>query len=157
MRSGARLQNPVPNWLRAAPTDLNDEISYKLSDDPSAAAFDVFCTANFLNYLPWIASIEHLLSFGLESVAAHDQRLVQQLIDGLPDSYRLLSPREPNARSTLVLLTHGDTGRNHEVFDRLAEAGIDVALRGNNIRIAPHLYNSAREIDAVLEVLTDAA
>src|ERR1035441_9906033 len=37
---------------------------YSLRNDLGARAWDVFCTANFLNFMPWTAAIEHLLQAG---------------------------------------------------------------------------------------------
>jgi cysteine desulfurase / selenocysteine lyase len=126
--------------------------------DVGAAAFDVFCTANFLNFPAWTASVELLLEIGIERIADHDQALVQHLIDGLDeDTYELLSPRDPSARSTLVYLTHRRRDRNTQTHERLATAGIDIAMRAGNLRISPHLYNTFEEIDRALEALERAA
>ena len=40
-----------------------------------------------------------------------------------------------------------------EVFERLTAVGVHVAHRRGRIRISPHLYNTADEIDRVLELL----
>jgi selenocysteine lyase/cysteine desulfurase len=54
-------------------------------------------------------------------------------------------------------MSHRNGERNRSVVARLADAGIDVALRGDNIRLSAHLYNSESDIDAFLEVLGDEA
>jgi hypothetical protein len=43
-----------------------------------AAAYDVFCTANFFNFSAWTASasVKLLIEAGIERVSAHDQMLV---------------------------------------------------------------------------------
>ncbi len=33
---------------------------YAIKKELGAAAFDIFCTANFLNFMPWQASIEYI-------------------------------------------------------------------------------------------------
>ena len=153
-----RIRYPLPNWLHLQEAaGLNREMTYELPDEKAAIAYDVFCTANFLNYMPWAASIDHLLSFGIDSIEAHDQALVEQLVSGLPEAYQLISPRSEPERSTLVLFSHRYPTRNHEVVGQLAGAGIDVALREDKIRVAPHLYNSRADIDRALEVLGAAA
>jgi cysteine desulfurase/selenocysteine lyase len=138
--------------------DLGQQVSYQLRDDLGAAGFDVFGTANFLNFLPWTASVEYLTGTGVDRVAAWDQALVERLLQGLdPDHYRLVSPRRGPRRSTLVLLTHHQPGRNAELHKRMAAAGVDVALRGGNLRVSPHLYNTEADIDRALEVLEATA
>lgn len=101
--------------------------------------------------------MEYLLEQGLERIARHDEALVDRLVDGLDRaSYDLLSPREGSSRSTLVFISHRDPARNPEIHRRLKEAGIEVAYRLGKLRIAPHLHNTAAEVDQVLAVLHEA-
>lgn len=46
-----------------------------------------------------------------------------------------------------------DSGR--QVFERLREAGVDIALRQSALRISPHLYNTPEDVDRLLEVLNE--
>jgi selenocysteine lyase/cysteine desulfurase len=121
---------------------------------PTARALDVFGTANFLNFKPWAASVEYLLGVGVERVAAYDQGLVQRLLDGLDGAkFDVLSPREPAGRSTLVFLSHKDPTRNGPLQARLREQGVEVAYRRGQLRLSPHLYNTAADIDRALAAL----
>lgn len=121
---------------------------------PTARTFDVFATANFFNFKAWTASIEYLLKHGIDNIARYDQGLVQHLLDNLDNKrYTLLSPREPERRSTLVFLSHKEQERNQTVYARLCEAGIGVAYRKGQLRLAPHLYNTRAELDRTLNVL----
>ncbi len=36
---------------------------------------------------------------------------------------------------------------------RLAELGVRCAARGGNIRLSPHVYNTAADVDAALDAL----
>jgi cysteine desulfurase/selenocysteine lyase len=159
-----RLDYPQPHWLRlqwkeaASPgVDLNRELDYTVPDETTADAHDVFCAGNFLNFMPWTASIEHILALGVERIERHDQALVERLVSRLPPRYRLISPREHPARSTLVLVTHEETSRNGDIAASLRLRGIDIALRDDKLRVSPHAYNSANDIESVLEALTDLA
>jgi selenocysteine lyase/cysteine desulfurase len=142
-------------WLAQLPDDdLSRRLDYSLRDDLGAAAFDVFGTANFNNFLPWTASVEYLLGHGIEAIAAHVDALVERLLAALDGSdVEVLSPREGSARSSLVVLSHRDASRNAGLHERLAIEGIDVALREGNLRLSPHLYNGEDDIDAALAVL----
>ena len=142
-------------WLgHLAQDDLGGHREVRLRGDLGAAAWDVFGTANFLNVRPWTASVEYLLGLGLDRVAAHDQTLVERFLQGLdPDRYRLVSPRSGAGRSTLVVFGHPQAGRTEELHERLAAAGVDVALRRGRLRVSPHLYNTAADVDRALEVL----
>jgi len=124
---------------------------------PTARTYDVFGTANFINFKAWTASVEYLLAQGLERIARHDEALVDRLVDGL-DRARcdLLSPREGASRSMLVFVSHRDPARNPEIHRRLKQADVEVAYRQGKLRIAPHLHNTAAEVDRVLEALHEA-
>lgn len=149
-----RLDYPQPHWLRLQQkSGLDRAPIYALAPEDAADAFDVFCTANFLSFMPWAAAVEHLLEFGIERIAAYDQELVEQLVSGLPRRYRLLSPRNGPARSTLVYVSHEDAGENARIFAELRALGVDVALRDGRLRLSPHLYNSRLDIDRALDAL----
>jgi selenocysteine lyase/cysteine desulfurase len=83
--------------------------------------------------------VKLLVEAGIEHVAAHDQALVQQLIDGLDEgTYELLSPRQSPSRSTLVYVTHRQ--RPQPIVHRQLEpGGVDIALRDGNLRFSLHL------------------
>jgi cysteine desulfurase / selenocysteine lyase len=136
--------------------DLNDEGDYELRTDLGARAFDVFGTANFFDFVPWRASVAYLLRCGIERTAAHTDELVRRLVSGLRDAgYRILSPTN-DPRLSIVVASHPDPDLNQRLHSALAEAGVDVALRAGNLRIAPHLYNGEEDVDRALEVLAAA-
>lgn len=113
--------------------------------------FDVFGTANFFNYVPFITAVELILELGVEAVERHVDGLVKRLLAGVDRSrFRVVSCDD--ARSSLVVLEPlrepVDT-----VFERLRDAGVHVAQRRGRIRVSPHLYNTAPEIDRALDAL----
>ncbi len=123
---------------------------------PGEGTYDVFGTANFFNFKPWIASIKYLLEQGIDRIAEYDQKLVSLLINGLDArKYRLISPREGTQRSTLVFISHKDPERNAEIHEMLKAEGIEVAFRRGKIRLSPHLYNTKEDIKRVLAILNN--
>lgn len=154
-----RLDYEQAYWLTQSQTsDLSQEGGYALRDDLGAARYDVFCTANFLNFAPWRASIELLLEIGIDRISAHDQTLVERLINGLRDTgWQLVSPRTEPERSTLVLVRHPDPEYTATTATALTHGGIDIAQRAGSLRLSPHLYNTTSDVDRVLELMTAAA
>jgi cysteine desulfurase / selenocysteine lyase len=152
---------PVQAYWLALPDgldlDLNREGEHRLRDDLGARAYDVFGTANFLNFMPWAASLEYLLEQGIDAIAEHDQALVSTLVEGLDGTrYRFVSPTEPGERAAIVVVSASDERRNTELHELLGRSGVDVALRAGNLRLSPHLYNTRAEIDRVLALLRAA-
>ena len=126
------------------------------SDEPpvikkhGARTYDIFGTANFFNFVPWTASLEYLLENGLENIEAYDQSLVSRLISQLDKKkFYLISPEEGPSRSTLVVFSLHDRTQNARIYEMLKANNIYIAFRRGNLRIAPHLYNTAEQIDQV--------
>jgi selenocysteine lyase/cysteine desulfurase len=153
--------HPVQAYWLALPDgtelDLNREGEHRLREDLGARAFDVFGTANFLNFIPWAAALEYLLAQGIEAIADHDQALVEQLIARLQDSgYRFISPTGAGQRAAIVVISAADPADNQAAYQRLTDAGIDAALRAGNIRLSPHLYNTSGQIQYTAAILAGA-
>ena len=151
----AELDYPQPHWLRQRRSSRAEPaIDYTLADDGTAPHLDVFANANFFNFRPLAAALEHLLTFGVERIERHDQDLVARLLANLEgSSYRVLSPRTDPERSTLVFLSHLEPNRNAEIAEALRQAGIDIALREGRLRVSPHLHNSSADIDRLTDAL----
>ncbi|MBN1271486.1 MAG: aminotransferase class V-fold PLP-dependent enzyme [Candidatus Aminicenantes bacterium] len=136
---------------------LNPEGELPMSEEIAegmTASTRVFCTANFMNFLPWTASLEYLLKQGLDGIETYDQALVSHFIGRLDlNKYHLLSPRKDPERSTLVLFSHQNANRNSAIYETLKANKIDISLREGNLRVSPHLYNTTNDIDHLLSIL----
>jgi selenocysteine lyase/cysteine desulfurase len=153
----AQLDYPQPHWLRAqSARGLSRALDYTLPDDATASAFDVFANANFFNYAPLAAAVKMLGDIGIERIAAHDQQLIDELIESLNRSkYRVLSPRSGEQRSTLVYLSHQDPDANERIAQGLKQRRISIAQREGRLRVAPHLYNSSNDIARLTGALSE--
>ncbi len=149
-----RLRPQQAYWLAMqAGRGLDQMRQTSIREDIGVRAFDVFCPASFASTLPWIASLELLISVGIGTIAAWDQQLVDRLIDGTDtDLYQLISPAGGPSRSSLVVLSRAD-GTTRQRHRQLTEAGIDTAYREGNLRLSVHLFNTAWDIDRALDVL----
>jgi cysteine desulfurase / selenocysteine lyase len=111
-------------------------------------------TASFFNLAPLQASLEFLLRAGVETIWQHNRKLLGEMIERLPrDCCVLASPANADERGPYVCLTARKREKTPELFERLREAGVIVSLREGALRIAPHLYNSERDIDRLLSIL----
>jgi cysteine desulfurase / selenocysteine lyase len=126
-----------------------------LRQDLGAKAWDIFCTANFFNFVPWIACLHYILEAGPERIAAYDQQIVEKLVRGLDrERFELLSPESGVSRSTLIVIRPLNLHDGLQWQQRLARAGVDVAVREGNLRIAPHLHNTMADVDRLLNELS---
>lgn len=144
-------------WLtQQAGHSLNNmkEQDFILRDDLGAAKYDVFCTANFFNFMPWIESIRLLLTMGIDKVETYDIYLVSYIINNLDyNNYTLISSKDNKTLSSLVVITHKNQDINYRLYESLKKEGIDIALREGNLRISPHIFNTIDELEKLLSIL----
>ncbi|HEX6535830.1 MAG TPA: aminotransferase class V-fold PLP-dependent enzyme [Gemmatimonadaceae bacterium] len=149
-----QLEPPHAYWLPNVWGRGDDMATYTMRDDLGARAFDIFDTANFLNFVPWTAALEYLLAAGPATVAGHDDALVQRLVGSIArEHYELVSPERGPSRSSLVVIRPVHGAGAAAIHAALSAAGVDAAVRQGAIRFAPHLYNTAADIDRAVDVL----
>lgn len=120
-----------------------------------ARRWDAAETASFLNLAPLEASLEFLLRAGVETVWKHNQRLIADLIARLPlDRCVLASPARAEERGPYVCVAARKREETPLIYERLRQQGVITSLREGAIRVAPHLYNSERDMDRLLAALT---
>jgi cysteine desulfurase/selenocysteine lyase len=100
------------------------------------------------------ASLRLLTETGIERIAAHLEELTDYLCERLSGrDYEIVSSRRAGEKSQIVCLQHRGGRTAMSLYAHLKRQGILVAPRGERLRIAPHLYNTREEIDALLEAL----
>ena len=130
---------------------------YRLQEKIGAAGYDVFGTANFVNFMAWTASVEYLRDTGIDNIQRYDDTLVQRAVEGVTAAgFRLISPPKGRERSTLVLFSHEEESRNSQIHKELQQQGIHIELRDGKLRLSPHLYNTTEDIDRAMELLADS-
>lgn len=109
----------------------------------------------FSLYHGWTAGLEMLLAAGTEQIERHLIRLTDRIIDGLnAKQIPILSPTaHEGERSGIIVFTTGTPEANDAVVKRLYAQGIVIAIRLGRLRVSPHFYNTAADIDRFLEAL----
>ncbi len=111
-------------------------------------------TASFLNLSAMEASLEFLLRVGVQTIWEHNRRLIDEMMARLPlDRCVLASPRDPAARGPYACVAARSAEKTTALYQRLRQANVIVSLREGALRVAPHLYNTERDIDQLLAVL----
>jgi kynureninase len=116
----------------------------------------------FLGGTTAVASLYHavegvrlLLEAGLDAVHAHTQRLSQIVIDRADEApFSMRSPRDPDQRSTLLVL---EVPEAHRLCEYLKTQHIYTDSRKNRfLRMAPFVWNTASDMHRALDELTGA-
>ena len=100
------------------------------------------------------AVIDWVLDVGAETISRRILHLTDRLIAGLRDKgYRIVSPREPGEASGIVAFI--STVHDHEAIQQHLqnEHRIVIAHRRKRLRASPHVYNTEREIDQLIDAL----
>ncbi len=118
-----------------------------------ACRYDCGERANFILLPMIISALEQILDWGVPQIASHSGQLILKLIDAC-------APLELNHAPIEKLAGHMIGFRFKKGFpfglDRKLEArNIHISLRGNCMRISPHIYNCEDDITALASALHD--
>jgi selenocysteine lyase/cysteine desulfurase len=103
------------------------------------------------NVYATLPAVRMLAEVGLDTIQRHVQSLADRFIEGaLRRGFDLLTPEEPAARGPLLMIGSTDAPR---LVEALAEQGILCSTRDGALRVSLHYYNSAGDVDAVLDAL----
>ncbi len=98
-----------------------------------------------------LAALRLIDEIGLDTIAAHVSALAGSLIRGISQrGIKLLTPEQPAERGPLVMVGSTNVGR---LVQTLAQDGILCSIRDGSLRISLHYYNTAEDVQAVLDAL----
>ena len=140
------------NWInRRGSQEFSQLVRYQDAFQPGARRYDVGERSNFV-LLPMAAeALRQLLDWGVENVSETigtltdliEQKAKERGIEAIPKQRRaqhmiglMLGPGAPTDLATR--LTH------HDVF---------VSVRGESVRVSPHIYNTEEDVDRLFDVL----
>jgi cysteine desulfurase family protein (TIGR01976 family) len=116
----------------------------------------------------FVAAVDYIGSIGFDAITAYERELGERFLAGLPQSCRLLGPPTMAGRVPTFAFTV-DGRRPREVAERLAERDLAVwdgnyyaleimrrlGLDEGAVRVGIVHYNTAEEVDRLLEALAD--
>jgi selenocysteine lyase/cysteine desulfurase len=150
-----RWQDGVPlehNWIaRAGSEDFSGLVIYQDAYQPGARRFDVGERANFGLLPVSIAGLEQLLAWGQPAIAA----TLAARTAGIVERARKLGLRTlpDHLRAGHFLGLRFADGMPSGLPERLAKEQVFVSLRGDSLRVTPHLYNNDADVDRLFGVL----
>ena len=147
----ARTRASVIGWMNTVNASNYDRYDFTLK--PNAAKFECG-TPNVPGFLAFKASMDLLLSVGIDAVASRLRVLTDRLIAGLRQSgFVIASPRGESEWSGIVSFSHPsrDLSLIPSTFRR--ERRTEIVLRRGRLRASPHFYNTESQIDELLSAL----
>lgn len=145
-------------WMAVQGSDNFSALNF---DDPkpapNAKRWDAPEWASYFNFnlAAMDTSVELVSRMGPERVTAHNRRLIDFMFERLPkDRCIPASPLDAAKRGPYGCFSARSREKTTELYQRLRKENVIVSLREGNIRVSPHLYNTERDIDRLISVIT---
>jgi selenocysteine lyase/cysteine desulfurase len=144
------------NWLnREHSEDFARLVDYRDTYQPGARRFDMGAYSSFLLAPLARAALEQILEWGVENIAASVGSITGRIADRAAGLGFRVAPESARAPHLLGLYLPG--GLPAELPVILARDKVYVSVRGNAIRVAPHLYNTEADLARLLGALEKIA
>jgi cysteine desulfurase/selenocysteine lyase len=150
-RARERIQPTLVGWISVP--DPEDYNNFDQDWNRGSLAWETgTCPTSLIHGLR--ASLQILTDAGIPSIAQFLEQLTDYLCERLKSlDYEVVSSRAPSEKSQIVCIRHRGGLSAMKLYGHLKARNIVTAPRGDRLRIAPHLYNTTEEIDALLEAL----
>ncbi len=151
---GPRFDDGVPleeNWIgRRGSERFDGLVQYEEAYQPGAVRFDVGERSNFILVPMLVAALELLHAWGVANVRAYCAALTRDLLREARDlGFVIEDVVEPHLFGVRV----PPRLSMERLREALAARNVAVSLRGDAIRISPHVYNDAADVEALREAL----
>lgn len=148
----AQLEPAMTGWMAFEGTDDFTRLTqYNPTLRQDARRFELI-TLPFQDFAGLNSSLELLLSLGIDAISRHLRTLQRPVLDWAADrGVRVSSPTGASASGSVCVAPP----RLAESYAALKKAGIYCSQREGALRLSPHCYNTAAEMERVVEVLED--
>ena len=148
-RSGAPLEE---GWIvREASHDFARLVDYRDEYLPGARRYDVGERSSFALVPAAIAACRQLLGWGRANLSETLGAMTSAIADGARPLGARALPEALRAPHYLGLRFEG--GLPEGLVARLAAEGVHVSVRGDRLRITPHLYDDAHDLERLMGAL----
>jgi len=148
-REGVPLEQ---NWVvRQGSEDFSRLVDYRDAYQPGARRFDVGERSNFQLVPMAAAALSQVLEWGVEEIQGTLRVLTDQIARGATELRLEVAPASHRVGHLIGLRRRG--GYAPVVAQRLAALDLHVSVRGDTLRVSPHLYNTPEDVDRLLAAL----
>jgi selenocysteine lyase/cysteine desulfurase len=143
------------SWMsRAGAEDFARLVDYTGEMRAGARRFDMGEFSQFILLPMACTALDQVLEWGVDRVAREVGVLTAAIAREAAALGCLVADEKDRVRHMLGVQLPG--GLPADLADRLAAARVHVSIRGDSIRVAPHLYNDERDIERFITVLGEA-
>jgi cysteine desulfurase/selenocysteine lyase len=117
-------------------------------------SYDMFCTANFFNNIPWRYALDTLSGIGVDELWNHIRAWQDLFAEQLQQTdFKVISSLAETERSGSLYISHQIPDLNKDVHLCLEHNNIHLALWKGFLRVSPHIYNTDRDCQNAIDVL----
>jgi len=154
---GPRFDGGEPleeTWIgRAGSENFKELVNYRDDYQPGAMRYDVGERSNFALMPMAVAALEQVLDWQPARVQEYCAALTAELFAQV--RARGYTVEAPEYRGAHLFGLRAPAGTDiAAVGERLRQRKVFVSLRGSALRVAPHVYNDTRDIDALVAALS---
>jgi cysteine desulfurase / selenocysteine lyase len=150
-RARERIQPTLVGWISVPNPD--NYLDFEQGWNKGTLAWETGTGPASLFY-GFKASLELLTSHGVQRIANYLEDLTDHLCEGLNGKrYEVVSSRAPGEKSQIVCIRPPAGFSAMALYHQLNARNIVTAPRGDRLRIAPHFYNTAAEVDELIKAL----
>ena len=143
------------NWInRRGSQDFSRLVAYQDAFQPGARRYDVGERSNFALLPMAAAALRQLIDWEVENVSESIGTLTDLIEEKAGELGIVTTPKERRARHMIGLNLGPDAPE--DLAARLAAQGIFVSVRGESVRISPHLYNTEEDVERLFSGLEKA-
>jgi selenocysteine lyase/cysteine desulfurase len=144
------------NWFnRAGAEDFARLVDYRAAYQPGARRYDQGEASNFLLAPIAAAGIRQILEWGVENISETIQSKTDAIAEHAQQMGLSVAPAHVRAPHMIGLSKPG--GFNKDLPNLLAQENVFVSVRGESIRISPHVYTNDEDIERLFAVLEKSA
>ena len=155
---GEEYREGVPiehNWInRRGSEDFSLLVDYQDAFQPGARRYDVGERSNFVLLPMANESLRQILTWGVENISESLGELTNLIEEEAKKRSIEAIPAKRRARH-MIGLKLGSAIRK-DLAARLTREKIFVSVRGESVRISPHLYSTAEDVDRLFAALVEA-
>jgi selenocysteine lyase/cysteine desulfurase len=151
-REGAPIEH---NWInRRGSEDFSRLVDYQDAFQAGARRYDVGERSNFILLPMANEALRQILGWGVQNVSETIGGLTDLIEEEAKERGIEATPAKRRARH-MVGLKLGSPSPE-DLAARLAEEGVFVSVRGESVRLSPHLYNTAEDVGRFFAALEEA-
>ena len=153
---GVRFDGGIPveeNWInRLGSEDFTNLVNYQSEYQPMAQRYNTGETSNFIAIPMLNAALDLLHEWTPARIQEYCENLNRKPLQQLIEKGYKIAPSEERAHHLFGVRLPGRVDLN-KLRQKLTEAKISISVRGNALRISPHVYNTPQDYERLLEVL----